>query len=165
MSEIEVKGLSVKQPWAYAIAELGKRIENRSRRTNYYGRIAIHAPLKTDLAAAMPTPDAQEDLTGARLRREPRLHAAGQIIAVALLVGCHKPNGGDCGRPGSGLCTPWSQADAWHWQLEDVRLCGPVNCTGARGLFRLPQPVIDAAFGYIPVDADGNPVPLRIVGD
>jgi hypothetical protein len=35
--------LSIQQPWAYAITDLGKRIENRMWSTAYRGRFAIHA--------------------------------------------------------------------------------------------------------------------------
>lgn len=41
-----MKALSVRPPWAWAIAHAGKRIENRSRRTTYRGPIAIHASKK-----------------------------------------------------------------------------------------------------------------------
>lgn len=35
--------LSIQEPWAYAITDLGKRIENRLWSTSYRGRFAIHA--------------------------------------------------------------------------------------------------------------------------
>jgi hypothetical protein len=43
-----MKVLSVKNPWAFLIIYYGKDIENRTRKTNYRGRIAIHASLKSD---------------------------------------------------------------------------------------------------------------------
>jgi len=39
---IELKGLSLKQPWAWAIFH-GKDVENRTWKTNYRGRLLIHA--------------------------------------------------------------------------------------------------------------------------
>ncbi len=45
MIELPEKALSIRQPWANAILFHGKPIENRPRRTNYRGRIAIHASL------------------------------------------------------------------------------------------------------------------------
>jgi hypothetical protein len=41
-----MKVLSVKNPWAFLIIHCGKDIENRMRKTNYRGRIAIHASKK-----------------------------------------------------------------------------------------------------------------------
>src|SRR4051812_24398266 len=37
-----MKALSLKQPWAWPIFHAGKDIENRPRRTNFRGTIAIH---------------------------------------------------------------------------------------------------------------------------
>lgn len=44
-----MKALSIRQPWAWLIANGYKDIENRSWRTNYRGPVLIHA------SAAMPT--------------------------------------------------------------------------------------------------------------
>jgi len=43
-----MKALSIKQPWAYLIAKGYKDIENRTRATNFRGRIYIHAGAKFD---------------------------------------------------------------------------------------------------------------------
>lgn len=48
---MNIKTLSVKQPWAYAIMYLGKDIENRTRKTNMRGLIAIHASKQIDYDA------------------------------------------------------------------------------------------------------------------
>lgn len=44
-----MKAISLWQPWASAIALGVKRIETRSRKTNYRGPIAIHAALRHKL--------------------------------------------------------------------------------------------------------------------
>lgn len=38
-----MKSLSIRQPWAFAITHLGKRIENRSWAPTFRGRFLIHA--------------------------------------------------------------------------------------------------------------------------
>lgn len=43
-----MKTLSARQPWANLIVYGLKDVENRSRRTNYKGRILIHSPVKDD---------------------------------------------------------------------------------------------------------------------
>lgn len=43
-----VKTLSIKQPWAWAILNAGKDIENRSRSTSFRGRILIHTGKNID---------------------------------------------------------------------------------------------------------------------
>ncbi len=43
MTDIPVKAISIRQPWAWAIVHAGKDIENRDWHTNYRGPVAIHA--------------------------------------------------------------------------------------------------------------------------
>lgn len=38
-----MKALSIRQPWAWHILNSGKDVENRSWKTNYRGRVLIHA--------------------------------------------------------------------------------------------------------------------------
>lgn len=46
LSTLPARALSIRQPWAWAILNAGKDIENRSRRFHYRGPICIHASLK-----------------------------------------------------------------------------------------------------------------------
>ena len=43
MDNLPEKALSIRQPWAWAILNAGKNIENRPRRFNYRGPICLHA--------------------------------------------------------------------------------------------------------------------------
>lgn len=43
-----MKALSVRQPWAWAIVQGFKKVENRSRRTKHRGPLLIHASLNFD---------------------------------------------------------------------------------------------------------------------
>lgn len=43
MSDIPIKAISIRQPWAWAIVHAGKDIENRDWNTSYRGPVAIHA--------------------------------------------------------------------------------------------------------------------------
>jgi hypothetical protein len=51
-----MKVLSIKQPWASLIASGIKDIENRTWKTNFRGRILIHASAATVFDAFMPIP-------------------------------------------------------------------------------------------------------------
>ena len=44
--------LSVRQPWAWAIARGRKRVENRTWAPSYRGPVAIYASMRVDLDAA-----------------------------------------------------------------------------------------------------------------
>lgn len=112
----EIRALTIRQPWADAIAHGEKRTENRSRRTNYTGKVLIHAGLTGDreavvIAGVWPGPDVR-----------------GAVIAVADLVGCHQA--------AKGCCAPWGFEDCWHWVLSDVRpLPRPIPAKGRLGLW------------------------------
>lgn len=56
-----MKALSVKQPWAYLICTGIKDIENRTWRTNYRGRVYIHASAKSTNEPYMIFTDEQID--------------------------------------------------------------------------------------------------------
>lgn len=43
-----MKALAIRQPWAWAILSLGKDVENRTWKTNFRGRVMLHASKKYD---------------------------------------------------------------------------------------------------------------------
>jgi hypothetical protein len=49
LSDLPEKALSIRQPWAWAILNAGKNIENRPRRFHYRGPICLHASLYKDV--------------------------------------------------------------------------------------------------------------------
>lgn len=109
-----MRALTVRQPWAAAIAHGPKRIENRPKAIpakHQDTQILIHAGLAEDKNA----------LPADMIRDWPRHWGA--IIAVATLAGCHQD---------TGCCRPWGFPDTWHWQLENVRAV-PHPILGVRG--------------------------------
>jgi hypothetical protein len=134
-----VKALTIRQPWADAIAHGPKRIENRTRRTNVRGPILIHAGATTYAAVGRL---AIEEITGGN----PDTvwpGTRGAILAVASIVGCHI---------GNGCCQPWGQTQTlrsepqiWHWELADViALPEPVPARGALGFWTPTDDVLAA---------------------
>ncbi|WP_103529709.1 hypothetical protein [Streptomyces sp. SM12] len=123
----EVRGLTVRQPWASAIAHLDKRTENRSRITTYTGTVLIHAGKTPDAEALR---DAPADLPGIRTR--------GAVLAVARLTGCHRPTAAHCDK----ACERWGDPDRVHWRLADVvPLRTPVPARGALYLWTPTAPL------------------------
>lgn len=134
------KGFSVKQPFAAAILFAGKDVENRSKRTQYRGPVAIHA-------SAVPRPDWEEQLEQ-RFRREAgaspqplkRLIAAGQrrwelptdydphsdgcIVGVGMLVDCVEQSS-----------SPWYEGRDFGWVLAGVVPIEPIPWKGQVGLW------------------------------
>lgn len=141
-----VRGLTIKQPWAFAIAEGFKTVENRSRRTNYRGRLLIHAGLAVDhtvpivrysrdaairfdeLGGPLNFWDARTIVPSAFYKPQPTLSLAA-VIATARLAGCHEAI--------DGCCAPWGFPDQWHWELADIQpLERVVAKAGALGLWK-----------------------------
>jgi hypothetical protein len=151
-----VRGLTIKQPWAFAIAEGFKTVENRSRRTNYRGQLLIHAGLAVDYSVSIVrysrAAAIRFDELGGRsnywdsrgyipsriVPAPPTALALAAVIATAQLVGCHEAS--------DGCCAPWGFPDQWHWELADVQpLQRAVPKAGALGLWKPDADLIAAA--------------------
>lgn len=130
-----MKALTIKQPWADAIAHGTKHTENRSwpAPAKHLGtRILIHAAATNDKKAILP-PEAN---VGQAFGRIPiARHSA--IIAVATLTGCHFDNGG--------CCQPWGMDGYFHWELADVAaLPKAVTAKGSLGFWTPTAETINA---------------------
>jgi hypothetical protein len=159
-----MKAITVRQPWAWAIAVGVKTIENRSRSTPWTSavgqRIAIHAGKAWDS-------DAFDDPALFRLAEHvcsrlygddrgypaaalisvmtPQFHHQGAILATARLDNVHQPH--QCSDVGENrLCSPWAQRDAWHLVLSDIqRLPEAIPCRGYQGLWTVPDGLLTPA--------------------
>ncbi|WYK05502.1 ASCH domain-containing protein [Cereibacter sphaeroides f. sp. denitrificans] len=81
--------LSIRQPWAWAIVNAGKDIENRSWATSFRGRVCIHA--SKGIGSLHDFYTARNFITDELLRRpppEPKEIERGGIIGVAEIVAC-----------------------------------------------------------------------------
>ncbi|WP_027947192.1 ASCH domain-containing protein [Amycolatopsis taiwanensis] len=126
-----MKALTVKQPWAWAIAAGHKPIENRSWTTSYRGPLAIHAG-KTIDRHAMPLVRQLLATIGADTAELDQPLTRGAVIATAELVDvcAQAVSGGTC------ACGPWAEPGQHHWRLANVqRLAEPALVTGRLGLW------------------------------
>ena len=136
-----MRAITLHRPWSFAVAHLGKDVENRGWRTNYRGLVAIHAGQRWNH-------DAEEYLDRVANRS---IRSAGNVydegvVAVANLVDCHEAY-----YYGEFCCThAWAQWTGWHWVLANVRpLPEPVPCKGRQGLWRLPKDVERAVWSAL----------------
>lgn len=155
-----MKALTLKHPWAYAIRELGKDVENRTwlpPRETIGDRIAIHAG---------KLPPARSSQWRPIIETLRRLHAQGLapasekalgdvatqgsgVVAVATLAGVYDSVLGGIRMAPSfdrmrWIASPWAIEGNIHWMLADVVALEPVPCRGAQGLWAL-SPDVDAA--------------------
>lgn len=145
--------LTVQQPWAWAIVQGGKRIENRTQSWSYRGKLAIHAGVRAshrglhdqrilDAFAGSPldSHDRWRTLQSDMMRRLD----FGAIIGVTDLVDIH---------PDAGCCRLWGESayvehggrerrHVIHLVLENPQpLAEPIPCRGALGLWKPPPDI------------------------
>jgi hypothetical protein len=116
----DVKALTVRQPWAWAIVAGYKDVENRPRRTNYRGHLFIHAGAALD-------PKGFEFLWKVGLYRAlPTILPLGGLIGRIQIVDCIK-----------GSESEWALPGSWHWILRKPReFKNVLPCRGYLGMFK-----------------------------
>lgn len=130
-----MKVLSVKNPWAWLIIYRGKDIENRVRKTNYRGRIAIHCSQKSD-PLAWDTICSNETIN--KIFAELRENRAeieklnGKIIGTVELYNCTYPSLTAIANP-----SPWAELESpWHYWLRNPALIDePIPARGMLGFW------------------------------
>lgn len=137
-----MKALSVRPPWAWAIAHARKRVENRSRRTTYRGPIAIHASKKLTQSDVRKL----ERILGRRLN--PERFVRGAIIATASLVDV---------LPSKECRNRWASSRyRYCWVLRSIRpLAEPISAKGSLGLWDLSRSCTRSQIKKLRVHAEG----------
>lgn len=137
-----MRGLSIRQPWAWYIAHGTKRVENRGRQTRYRGPLLIHASKSMTVAEYRAADLFVRGFDSALADRCPSPGALplGAVVAVARLVDVvhvlDRVRWSDA---------PWFVGD-YGWVLDDVRpLAEPIPWSGTLGLWSVPDELRDAA--------------------
>lgn len=102
-----MKALTVKQPWAELIVSGAKDIENRTWRTNYRGRVLIHAakiPVSSEELSAYPLPALHRELRNYSLKGS--TFSVGSIIGSVEIVDCVRNHPSE-----------WAEKGVWNWVL------------------------------------------------
>ena len=121
-----MKALSIRQPYAWLIANGHKDIENRTWPTHFRGRVLIHA------GVTYPKRDYADDLEsftrqyGAYPERQSMI---GGIVGVATIVDCVSQSD-----------SPWFYGP-YGFVLVDAKPLPLVPCKGVLGFFDVPPDV------------------------
>lgn len=133
-----MKALSIKQPWASLVAHGIKDIENRTWRTNYRGRVLIHA------GASKKEGWHLNDLQRVHLRQSgSSLYSTdfdklpfGSIIGSVEIIDCIQEHS-----------SVWAEKDVWNWVLANpILFPEPIPAKGKLSFWeydRILEPVFD----------------------
>lgn len=113
-----MKALSIKQPWAWLIANGYKDIENRSWPTKYRGQFLIHAGMKFDDGFDY---EWAEDIIKVKIPLSPR---RGAIIGQAEIVDCVQQSD-----------SPWFFGEYGFIIRNGKQFFNPKPCKGKLGFF------------------------------
>jgi hypothetical protein len=148
-----VKALTIRQPYAWAVARGDKLVENRTRPVSFRGDVAIHAGAAWYRGAERDPNviDLWRLYFGSARPDAADLAAQGWwrcVICVADLYDSHAPEPGCC-------ASPWADPGAGaHLLLRDVRrLERWAPARGALGLWTLPDDVERAVCEQLPAPA------------
>lgn len=112
-----MKAITIKQPWASLIVSGLKDIENRSWKTNFRGRVLIHASMKADNHWSASEFLREISKSGTDWSN----YHFGAIIGSVEIVGCVQNHP-----------SIWAEKGAWNWVLENpVMFPNPI--TGVKG--------------------------------
>jgi activating signal cointegrator 1 len=132
-----MKALSLIQPWATGIMAGNKKIETRSWKTDYRGRIAIHA------SKGFPKWAREFAETEAALGRIPSRLPFSQIVGFATITDMRRTE--EIGPQITALERLYGDYSPgrWGWLLEDIiPLELPIPCKGALGLWEVPEGIV-----------------------
>lgn len=135
-----MKALSIRQPWAGAVALGWKDVENRTRMVGHRGRLLIHA----SSSLAQNFTDAEAKILDATGNPVPVLGTPGRPAAWQLgaIIGAVELRAAHRGCDGS--CSDWADPGAVHHMLQDARpLVRPVPAYGRLGVWTPDPEVLD----------------------
>ncbi|MDR1897987.1 MAG: ASCH domain-containing protein [Prevotellaceae bacterium] len=104
-----MKTLTIKQPWAYLILAGIKDLENRTWKTNFRGRVLIHAGAKP----ANFKPEMENQCTAQEITIFSALNHAEENDLFGAIVGSIEIV--DCVRNHPSI---WAEKERWHWVLK-----------------------------------------------
>lgn len=140
-----IRAITLRQPWATAVAELGKRVENRTWRLPP-GYLWIHAGARSGwdpAASAHPAFAAAWRQRRGDVAAGPGLVMFSAVVALVRVTGAH--HAADCTRAESRRCDPWAVGGQVHNILELAAvLPEPVRAAGQQRLWLLPPPAESA---------------------
>jgi hypothetical protein len=121
-----MKAISIKQPWAWLIVNGYKNIENRSWKTDYRGKLLIHASKQIDYTGYsrviknffpdVPIPLDSKDFN------------VGGIVGEVYLADIVRDSP-----------SRWAEHGLYHWKVENAKQVPFIQCNGKLSLWNVPE--------------------------
>lgn len=128
------KALTVRNPWAWAIINAGKDVENRSWQTEYRGQVFIHAGLAEPTERDLTNQLISEALANAADNNIDTRFRPGYALGTVDLHSIHHAT--DCKAQANTMCSDWAHPGQYHWVLTNPRpLACPFPEVGKQGLW------------------------------
>lgn len=153
-----MRALTVRQPYADAIAWGAKTVENRTKPLPAkYVDVPVLLHAAKNLHASKLTVQDLSDITGGQ-GYDAWTGTRSAVLAVIRFKGCHRSD--------SSLhwcCRPWGQVSTkqhpvvWHWEISEVtRLDDPVPASGALGFWNVPDDVLAAVQRQVRIELEAS---------
>lgn len=130
--------ISIRQPWPWAILNLGKDVENRTWPTKHRGPILIHAgkafvpeDVREDVAECKAVATKTGHPIPERLTFKDLLAQTGGIVGMVSIVDCIQNSPSPWANPTPGM---------WHWILGQPRVLPFFARKGRLGFFSVDYP-------------------------
>lgn len=146
--DLPSRALSLRLPWDFAILEMGKDIENRSRSHSYRGPVLIHASswwnaddIEDDFRFCIDTACSQGTWLARTLSTPEMKKRHGKIVGMVEVVDCVTTSS-----------SPWFFGPVGFTLRNPVVFKNPVACKGALGFFPIPDEIraaIAQAEGFV----------------
>ena len=138
-----MKALSVRQPWAWAIVNGYKKIENRRWRSKYVGPLLIHAGEREDTDNISYCIGSVAEGIGEPFADVMKLYCRertfGAVIGVATMIDCVDEDQVRTILPDCDIS--WFEGP-FGFLLEDARPIDPIPLRGMLGIFNVDLPRI-----------------------
>lgn len=121
--------LTIRQPFTSKIVAGTKTVENRTRRSGYRGRLAVHAGVAL-----------WDNLTDREVEAAERLPRAA-ILGTVSMIGCHRASR-ECKTTGCTKSGGWIMTGLWHWVFENAQeFVTPISdVKGQLGIWEVTSP-------------------------
>lgn len=155
-----MKAITIKQPWASLICEGIKDIENRTWKTNYRGRVLVHAAGCHGKKFKIKLTDEQMKIAFPVIGKK----CISENIPFGSIIGSVEIT--DCVQNHPSI---WAEKDCWNWVLANpVLFPEPIPCKGKLSFWEYPGicvPELDdcghkVCMCNIPVKEESQVIPM-----